>query len=108
MQGKARTILGVVLALCIALSFGSSYMKLRALSQERVQVILERVEWESRLEDLQTMIEGARNPDYVERVAREQLGLVKPGEKLFIVAKPSSSDAVQVKKRQGKPVEIGD
>ena len=35
-------------------------------------------------EELKEEIKRAKSPEYVEKVAREELGLVKPGEMLFI------------------------
>jgi len=44
----------------------------------------------------------------VERVARERLGLVKPGETLYVVAQPDSSGFEPVQRRLGHTPEIGD
>jgi cell division protein FtsB len=39
--------------------------------------------------ELATAAERLRDPDYLEQQAREQLGLVRPGETTFIVMPPS-------------------
>lgn len=35
-------------------------------------------------EELQEKIEGLTTEEYIEKVAREKLGLVKPGERIFV------------------------
>jgi hypothetical protein len=64
--------------------------------------------WELRLDELRKEIAAASTNEYVERAARERLGLVKPGETLYIVTQPDTSGFVPVQRRPGKPIEIND
>lgn len=41
---------------------------------------------------LKTMIDNTSTAEYIEKMAREQLGLVKPGEKIFINQAASAPD----------------
>ncbi len=64
--------------------------------------------WELRLDELKKEIDAASTNEYVERAAREKLGLVKPGETLYVVTQPDASGFVPVQKRPGKTIEIND
>ena len=55
--------------------------KLKKAQQQSINKI-EKVNKEN--EKLKAMIENASSMEYIERMAREQLGLVKPGEKVYI------------------------
>lgn len=66
--------------------------------------------WGVKNEKLHKEIEGLRSPEYIEKAARERLGLVMPGETLFVVAEPADPDApppVQKRPRR-EPFKIGD
>jgi len=47
---------------------------------------------ELRNKQLEDEIENWQSPEYVERVAREELGLVKPGERVYVIAQPKNGD----------------
>ena len=44
---------------------------------------------ELRNKQLEEEIANWQSPEYVERAAREELGLVKPGETMYIFAQPA-------------------
>jgi cell division protein DivIC len=56
-------------------------VKIESLQRELAAV-------EMRNQQLEEEIKNWQSPDYVERVAREELGLVKPGETVYILAQP--------------------
>ncbi len=108
MSSKLTVVLAVLLTVCVGLTYISGRMKRAALERETERLLEECRSWELRLGDVKKEIDYANTPEYVERAAREKLGLVKPGETLYIVAQPDSSGFTPVQKRPGKPIEIGD
>lgn len=50
----------------------------------------------SKLED---RIERLQDPDFIEQKAREQAGLVRPGETLYVVV-PPSADRLEAKRKE--------
>ncbi len=88
--------------------FGVVFLYLRGyLELVRVNYQISVVEreigvWEARCDELRKQIDYISSDEYAEKVAREQLGLVKPGEVPFIVAEPVNPDAPPgVRKRAG-------
>jgi len=108
MSRRVMSIVIAVLALSMVVSLLSSFIKLSTIRAETRRLLSECAEWEKRIADLERQIVEASSDERIERIAREQLGLVKQGETLFIVAEPSSEDYVPVLKRPGKVIEIGD
>jgi len=54
--------------------------------EQAIRNVQAKIEEEKRLnEELKRQKEILNTDEYVERVAREKLGMVKPGEKIFIV-----------------------
>ncbi len=87
---RRRRITGRALALLLvvgALLFAASY-PLRTYLHERSQIgILDQqvTQLQRQNADLDHSIAQMRNPEYVERFARECLGMIKPGEIPFVV-----------------------
>ncbi|MCR4403092.1 MAG: septum formation initiator family protein [Firmicutes bacterium] len=88
--------------------FGVAFLYLRAYFElvkvnYQISVVEKEIAvWEARCDDLRKQIEFLSSDEYVEKVAREELGLVKPGEVPFIVAEPGNPDAFPgVAKRAG-------
>lgn len=63
--------------------------RLTAVQKEKIQKI-ESIKLENK--KLVEMIENAAKDENIEKMAREKLGLVKPGEKVYINQSESSSD----------------
>ena len=84
-------VLSVVVLLFNA--FGSSYLSVYRLRREAAG--LDREVQGLRRENAQLREELRRlhTPEYIERLAREQLGLVKPGEIPFILIRPTPRPA---------------
>ncbi|MGE5584926.1 MAG: FtsB family cell division protein [Bacillota bacterium] len=86
----------------VAFLYLRGYLELVRVNYQISVVEKEIAVWEARCEELRRQVEYLSSDEYVEKVAREDLGLVKPGEVPFIVAEPSSPDASPgVAKRQG-------
>ena len=80
------------MGLWVVFSFAKSGLANLRLRQEIDALQKRLVVLEMRKEDLEREIEEWRSPENVERVAREQLGLVKPGEVVYRVSEPFSGD----------------
>ena len=72
-----------------------SIAKLRRAEQDS-QAKIQKVRTEN--ERLKAMISNANTDEYIEKLAREQLGLVKPGEKVYV----DQSGADSEKQKEGK------
>ena len=73
----------LLLILWVAFSFGRNAVSNYQLKQEIKSLEKRVIVLEMRKEDLEREIEEWLSPENVERVAREQLGLVKPGEVVY-------------------------
>ncbi len=85
-------ILLLVLVVWVGFSFARSGLANLKLRQEIEALEKRLVVLEMRRQDLEQEIEEWKSPENVERVAREQLGLVKPGEVVYRVSEPFSGD----------------
>jgi cell division protein FtsB len=84
---KWRTILFVFIALCVV--FVASYSQ-RLLDKSRVTAETE--EWQARIEHaldrqlaLQSELREINSPAYVDRIARQELDMVRPGDKVLVI-----------------------
>lgn len=85
-------ILLFVVVLWVGFSFAKSGVANLKLRQEIEALEKHLVVLEMRKQDLEREIAEWKSPENVERVAREQLGLVKPGEVVYRVSEPFSGD----------------
>lgn len=104
-RGKKRKlepwmIVLLILAVWIGFNFSrnafNNYQLKKEISslQRRLEVL------ELRGLELEKEIANWQSPENVERVAREELGLVKPGEIMYILSQPLEEDLeLDVKKR---------
>jgi len=77
------------------------------LEQERQLAAVKREYARMRAENdtLRFRIKQIQSPEYVERYAREKLGLIKPGENAYVVLPPSRSrSATKTPTRVARPV----
>ena len=82
----------LLVGLWVGFSFAKSGLANLRLRREIDALEKRLVVLEMRKEDLEREIEEWKSPENVERVAREQLGLVKPGEVVYRVSEPFSGD----------------
>jgi cell division protein FtsL len=80
-------ILGALALLVNA--FGSSYLALYSLRREGARLAREVLVLRRENAQLREEIRRLHSPTYIERLAREQLGLVKPGEIPVIIVRPT-------------------
>lgn len=97
---KPWRILLLVLILWVGFGFAKNAVDNYRLRREIDALEKRLVVLELRKTDLEREIEEWLSPENVERVAREQLGLVKPGEVVYILSEPFSGDVeLDVEKR---------
>jgi len=94
--------LGVVVLL--AVTFGGAYWDTYQVRREAGRLARERDDLRKQNAQLREEIRLLNTPEYIERIAREQLGLVKPGEVAVILVAPTPAPAVtDVKPELTKP-----
>ena len=71
-------------------AFGSTLLQVYRLEREVAQLAQHQRDLEEQNAQLRTEIQALHTPEYVEKLAREQLGLVKPGEIAFLIVQPPS------------------
>lgn len=82
----------------IAFSFGDQLLKINAMNREVDKVNQQLALLEERNRELKQEIKNLQTKTYVERIAREKLGLVKPGEVVILEAETNN----QVKTNVGQ------
>jgi cell division protein DivIC len=99
---RVRQVLVGFFIFVVAFLYLRSYLELVRMKYQISVVEREIVVWEERCNELREQIEYLSSDEYVEKMAREKLGLVKPGEIQFIVTDPASADKpVEVEERPG-------
>ncbi len=85
----------IALAVCAVLAtvFGGAYWDGYQVRREASRLARERDELRRQNVQLREEIRLLNTPDYIERIAREQLGLVRPGEIAVILVRPTPAPA---------------
>lgn len=73
-----------IIAVIAAFNFYQNMTRMTQIENRIKKIEAEIAETEAENEQLQKQIQNSDNKEYIEEVAREKLGLVKPGEKLLI------------------------
>ncbi|OEG63558.1 Septum formation initiator [Halanaerobium congolense] len=74
----------VIIAVIAAFNFYQNITRMTQIENKIKEIEAEIAETEAENEQLQKQIQNSDSKEYIEEVAREKLGLVKPGEKLLI------------------------
>ncbi len=82
----------VVITIIAAFNFYQTIEKMNHLEKEIKETEKQITEAEAENQKLKEQIENSNNYEYIEEVAREKLGLVKPGEKLLIPVEAKTKD----------------
>lgn len=90
--GGPIVVLFVLLGL-IVYSFGGQMMEMYNVRHEITQLKEQMDDIKTKNADLSKQIEQLSSDPYIEREAREKLGLVKPGEKVILEAKPGVANS---------------
>ena len=84
----------VVIAATAAFNFYQNMSRMSQLENQIEEIEAQIVQAEAENEKLKTQLENSDSNEYIEEIAREKLGLVKPGEKMFIpVEEDKNSDS---------------
>lgn len=78
-----------VIVICLAGITISSMWRLSQIKKETAALELELAYWQDKLSDIEEQIRLATEDETIERIAREKLGLVMPGETVYL---PKSED----------------
>lgn len=95
-------LLTLPLIVFLAFSAGRKVLETFALKQEAAVIQQEIEDLRARNAELRQQIEYLRSDAYVERIAREELDLVRPGDVSFIVTSPKP-DATPASAPTAKP-----
>ncbi len=104
--GIAPQIVAVLLVVGLVAAMGVEPTRRLIAQRERIEGMSDELHdirrANARLED---RIARLNDPDYLEQQAREQIGLIRPGERVFRVVPPgeSKSEAKNSKKAESKP-----
>jgi cell division protein FtsL len=91
-----------IIALIAAFNFYQNMTRITQIENKIEKIEAEIAKTAAENEQLQKQIQNSDNKEYIEEVAREKLGLVKPGEKLLI---PVESEDEAENDKQGKKSE---
>ena len=84
----------VIIALIAVFNFYQNMTKMNQLENQIKKIESQITQAEAENQKLKRQLENSNSYEYIEEVAREKLGLVKPGEKMFIpVEKEENSDS---------------
>jgi cell division protein FtsL len=89
----------LVIVLGLAAIFGVAYWHGYQLNREALQLERERDLLRRQNAQLREEIKQLHRPEYVERIAREQLGLVRPDEIAVIVVQPTPAPTSATRRR---------
>jgi cell division protein FtsB len=94
---SARVIFGITALIVVyfLVTFAGSYFRARQADNQASQLQNQIDSMSSQYDRLQALEQYLQSDDYVEKAAREQLGLVKPGE-IGIVALPTQASPTPV------------
>ncbi len=85
---RLSSLILIVLVAWLGHTFGKGFIKHYRLRQEIAKLTYEIQAFERRNEKIREEIELHSSEEYIEQVAREELGLVKPGETRYIISEP--------------------
>ena len=100
----------LLLVVFLFIVYATQYLELVRARRQVAAINREIRVWEQKCREMEAEIAYLKSPEYVEKIARERLGLVYPGETPFVVARPSDPSApgrVKERKDRGRII-IGD
>lgn len=94
---SSKIIFGVTALIVVyfLVTFAGSYFRAQQVDTQRTQLQQQIDDYSSQYQRLQALEQYLQSDDYIEQAAREQLGLVKPGETGIVVVptQPSPTPA---------------
>jgi cell division protein DivIC len=82
---RINIMLLAILMLYVLFMYGSGVWRIITINRQIGRINQEIQSWEDRNNDLEREIARLETADYVEQVARKELGLVQPKETVFLV-----------------------
>lgn len=102
--GRFLAVVGLVIICIIAAGFAQRQVRIVRLRREIERTKAEIRAMQMRNDELRKQIDYLNSPEYVEKMARSNLGLVMPGEYVYDVAEVKElSDPFYVPKRKTSP-----
>ncbi|WP_313885440.1 septum formation initiator family protein [Desulfallas sp. Bu1-1] len=89
-RSKLPVIIFTLLLLYVSFSLGSRFDQLYAMQRDLQAIEAEIKEIKEKNTGLQRQLENLQSDAYIEQVAREKLGLVKPGESRIVPVPPEA------------------
>lgn len=86
-RGSIIKIILFVIIIYFAVLLFSKYKDIAEYTAEKEKLILELKEKETEIKRLEEMIKNAQDPKFIEKMARENLKMVKPDETVYMVVK---------------------
>jgi cell division protein FtsB len=93
-RNRIKIFLGIFIVLLVY-SFGGQYIKMYSLQKEIKTLDTQLSEYKSKNQKLEKDIKRMESDVYVERMAREKLGLIKSGEVPIMEAKAAEGKLVE-------------
>ena len=87
----AAAVAGVALVVV----FGTTFLQVYRLEREAARLEQRKRDLEAQNAQLRDEIRLLHTPQYIEKLAREQLGLVKPGEIALLIVQPPTGSSVR-------------
>lgn len=84
MRTRIFGILLIIILLFAVYKFYENYRDMRELENKIMELEENIARAREEKGELEEELENVNNPEYIEKIAREELGLVKPGELLII------------------------
>ena len=91
---KGPSVILLILLGFLFYSFGGQVVEMYNVQKELKNIQVQMDDLRTKNADLRKQVEQLNSAAYVEREAREKLGLVKPGEKVILEAKPGAKGRV--------------
>lgn len=106
------SILILAVLIAVTYAFGSSFLQVYRLRREASRLEQVKQDLIEHNAQLREEIKLLHTPGYVERIAREQLGLIKPGEVAMLIVRPRapaprSGGSRAAGSRAGEPMRKG-
>lgn len=88
-KSRLPQLLLIVMAIYLVLSFLSQFNRLIAMQKDLQQIQQQVGQLQQKNNDLRQQLNLVQSNAYIEQVARERLGLVKPGESRIVPVQPA-------------------
>lgn len=92
---KCLTFLAICMFSYLVISFGTNFNRLHTMQQDVEKIHSQVKELQEKNEQLREQLKMAQSDSFVEKVAREELNLVKPGESRIVPAQPQQQKPAQ-------------